>query len=479
MARMRGLYPPKTIATDTTLGATNPYKYGEYVITAAGVRLTLPTPNHWLQRMEYLITNASSGYAVIACSGYMMDAGNAIYLEPYQQVLVKAVKSGSTYYWATTGRFTREGNMKQLTWTPTLTWTTATPTATTVSVAYMIDGIVYWYFSTSGTDGAGATALTVTMPTRPADLNYNQAAECYQLVDTTWSDPQGYVDMLNNTAANRLLEFQAMSTCTDDKAFSIVASGWYETETGIPATWSPTTTFGTSTWDTVTTVARQINLDGIVHFVYDIRSADAKGVTSTISCTLPTGVLDLDTYIPFTGQDAVTAGDDSVDYDNNLWLLDAANATEASRVPITNAVGVMANGKAATAWMNGIYPQIGWTSWTPTFTFTGTAPTATIATGYYKVRDGMCYFNACYTTTDGNGCTALTISNLPVDPAYIGCEIALASMETVNTTDSDPLAFLACDEQANSDRTIQFKSFSTMTDAVGGYVYVAGVYPVG
>lgn len=367
-----------------------------------------------------------------------------------------------------------------LSWTPTLTWTTATPTVSTVARAYLIDGICYFYFNTSGTDGAGATNLTITLPTRPADLNYHQACEGYTLIDTTYADAKPYIDMLDNTAANRVIEFNGTTgTFTDDKAFAVCVSGWYEVESGQVTTWTPSTTYTTSTWDTVTTVGRQINLDGIVHMMYDIRSADAKGVTAGITTTLPTGILDNNTYVALSGQDAVTAGDDSVDYDNNLWILDCNHATEASRTATTHKVGVMANGKAATAWMSGIYEQIGWSAFTPTLTFTGTAPTMASNVGRYKIRDGLCYFNIYATTTDGNGCTALVISNLPVDPAYIGCPIALASMETVNTTDSDPLAYIDAGQQANSDRTIKFRAFSTMTDSTTGTIYISGVYPVG
>lgn len=371
--------------------------------------------------------------------------------------------------------------MREIAWNPTVTWGTGTPSPISQTAkAFIVGPFCYGFYKASGTDGNGATSIAVPLPTRPADINAFLACEGYVEVDGTPYDLQPYIDMLDNTATNRYLKSNNFTTLTDAKAWTIVMTFWYELEGGDIATFTPTLTWGTATPASVTTVARFANLDGVIHVLEHNSSADANGVVSSLTTTLATGILDLGTYVPLSAYDIVTAGDDSVDYDNMLFLLDCNHATEANRVATSNAIGVAADGKSIITFLSGIYEQIGWSSWTPAMTFTGTAPTAAANVGRYKIVDGMCYFNAYFQTADGNGVTGLEISNLPVDPAYLGCEIALCSMETVNTTDSDPLAYIPANEQASSARAkIKFKNFATMTDGVASYMYIAGYYPVG
>ncbi|MFA7079222.1 MAG: hypothetical protein WC147_12560, partial [Syntrophomonas sp.] len=57
-------------------------------------------------------------------------------------------------------------------WTPTLTWTTATPTVTaTVARSIQIGKTIFWTIKITGSDGKGATNLTISLPIAPKANN--------------------------------------------------------------------------------------------------------------------------------------------------------------------------------------------------------------------------------------------------------------------------------------------------------------------
>jgi len=114
-----------------------------------------------------------------------------------------------------------------------------------------------------------------------------------------------------------------------------------------------------------------------------------------------------------------------------------------------------------------------WTPWTPTLTWTtGTPATNVVTKARYKISDGVCYFSFYYTADDGNGATALTIS-LPVLPKDNDSLTALQSQEKVDTTWSNPLAYI--DDGAT---TIAFRSLSAATDTKAVIVMVTGNYEI-
>lgn len=113
-----------------------------------------------------------------------------------------------------------------------------------------------------------------------------------------------------------------------------------------------------------------------------------------------------------------------------------------------------------------------WQSWTPTLTWTGTPPLTPTTVAKYKQIGSTVHFNLSITSTDGNGATALTIT-LPIAPKVNSTTISLNAQEKVNTTWTNPLAYIV-----DSGSLIQFRSFSTATDNVALEVLVSGSYEV-
>lgn len=485
---------PKHLSASSTLVDLEKTKY--YIVETAGIVTTLPVPKYYAPTEGVEFRDNSGGWSTIAApSGYYFTGSiQNIVLGPYQSVRIMRVSplSGTTEtnYYAAFGNHIRSEEL--ITYSPTFTWGTADPSPlTTSSHAWVIDGVCFFVIYASTTDGNGADSLTVTLPLRPLDRDHYVPVIGQAIVDGTDCEILGHIDMADATNTNRVIEFDAWTTWTNAKSCSLYLAGFYEVPLGSWETWTNVETYGTSTWDTVTEVSRAktlkgLNADGstrssLVAFISDLRSADAKGVTSTIAITTPNYLPDTNVYYPVLMHDKCTAGDDSVDYDNCLALLDSANATEASRKATSNAVGVMANGKAAEAYCAGLVEGHGWDSFTPTLTFTAaTAPTMAANLGRYTVINGLCFFHLWATSTDGNGATALTIKleGLPT-PKYLGCKIPCAAMQTVNTTDSNPHAKLRADQGADADRPyINFDNLSTYTDATTASISVMGFYPV-
>ena len=457
-------------------------KKDEIIIGTAGISLVLADPDKEMMRLDYdpVFTNITSGYGVLRATDGFLGAGDAVIVGPYESVKLRAVLDGTTWYWRVIGQHTRS-DKNVLTWTPTLAWTTATPTITASSYeAWVQDGVVHFIGYIYCADGAGATALTITPPIRPKDRDHTIPVCARALVTSTYTDALGYMDSENSTNTSRVISFRALPTFTDDAACKLWFSGFYEPVGSGWETWTPAITYGTSNWNSVSTVARCKEANGVMFFTYDNRTTDAKGVTSSQTTSLPTFPFDTNQYVPVMSLDYCVAGDDSVDYDNNLAFIDCDNATENSRTLGTNAVGVMANGKAAQIYMAGIYEHYGWQAWTPTFTFTGTAPATTAKVARYKIVDGICYFNIYYSrTADTAAPTDLVISGLPASPKYGSRMIPVTGIQLVNATYSNCMPILYADQEGEADRTLHFQKLSTFTASVAGKLYISGWYPVG
>ena len=110
-------------------------------------------------------------------------------------------------------------------WTPTLTWTTGTPEGSVVTKARykILDGVCYFTFYYSATDGNGATALTISLPVLPKDNDSLTALQSQELSDTTWSNPIAYID-----DGGTSIVFRSLTTITDTKAVKVLVSGSYE-----------------------------------------------------------------------------------------------------------------------------------------------------------------------------------------------------------------------------------------------------------
>jgi hypothetical protein len=117
--------------------------------------------------------------------------------------------------------------------------------------------------------------------------------------------------------------------------------------------------------------------------------------------------------------------------------------------------------------------QNNWGAWTPTVTWTTGTPEGSVAqTARYTVINNTCYFNYSYTATDGNDASALTIT-LPMTPKDNNAIIALQAQQKVNTTWTNPLAYIDDDSGG-----IAFRSLSACTNAQAVEVIVTGFYEV-
>ncbi len=111
-------------------------------------------------------------------------------------------------------------------WTPTLTWTTATPGGTTTTVARycQVGKIVYFVFYFYSTDGNGATNLQVSLPIDPKNIGaiYNIVSSA-QIVGSSRIYPVAYV-----SDSGKKILFLNFATCTDNVDVTLTCSGFYE-----------------------------------------------------------------------------------------------------------------------------------------------------------------------------------------------------------------------------------------------------------
>jgi len=113
------------------------------------------------------------------------------------------------------------------TWSPTLTWATATPSGVTSAARYVqIGKTVYYIVNIYSADSNGCTGLTITTPSTAANTGvYYQASsmERYGVAGNTWKDPGAVVAAAGNTIA-----FWDFGAATDGQLIYVFVSGWYE-----------------------------------------------------------------------------------------------------------------------------------------------------------------------------------------------------------------------------------------------------------
>jgi len=136
--------------------------------------------------------------------------------------------SGKLDGWISIATAATPGLIEHLNWgdfVPVLVWADATPTGLTVVGRYRhIGNGVEFVINIRGADGAGGTLSSATLPVTPSDLNIVIPVCGLQKVDTTWTNPEAYID----AETDLKIEFKGISACTDDAAFEIALSGSYE-----------------------------------------------------------------------------------------------------------------------------------------------------------------------------------------------------------------------------------------------------------
>lgn len=109
-------------------------------------------------------------------------------------------------------------------WTPTLTWTTATPASVTTVARYItIGNTCFFNFMCTSADGNAATQLSISLPVAAKDNNSFISFTAQELVDTTWSNPLAYLD--DDSGG---ITFRIFSVATDTKTVTVVVTGQYE-----------------------------------------------------------------------------------------------------------------------------------------------------------------------------------------------------------------------------------------------------------
>jgi hypothetical protein len=467
----------REITATTTLTDTDIVYFDLVSVTTAGVAVTLPTPTENFMNRSLRVQNNGAGPITVSCPGYFLNSMNGVMIPVASAADFSCARvANGTYRWAPSG-----GEMAVMTsWTPTLTWGTADPTGGSTTAIYKVLGgkVVLFHIETTWTDGNAASSLTATLPIVPPDTGTVQLCPvtAIQGVATAYTNALGYIDLNNATAETRAkVQFKNFTTCTDAAAGSFVISGMYPIA-GNYTDWDPTVVWTTSDPGSITNDSCYTSVDNVQFFAVSNSSADSN-IASDAVCPLPIPTPDRDGYCAVASMEL--AGTAGATYSNPAAYVDCANSSDATRLIECFDFTQGTDAKAIAIYIAG-FSEIGeWTSFDPTLTWTTGTPASITEAGRYIVVEGMCFFHYYLTSADGNGATALTIT-LPVGCEYGSTDIALNSIQLVDTTYSCPCAYINRDQMAASDRNkISFRNLSTATDAATVSVYVSGFYPVG
>lgn len=467
-----GTYTPYFYAASASITSRNVKEYGHFVATAAHIVLTLCDPEAAVQDQEIRFTNASSGFITIVTSQDSVDETDGIALAPGGSVELECVRktSASPWEWSWTVQGA-DNPIKWAEWTPTNTFTTATPTLSSAVYRYQVEeGLLHFEVDIATTDGAGATALTMTLPFISQDLDVVVPVTANVTIGTgTPTNILGYVDCTNATAETRaLIQFRNFQTLTDDTAARIRISGvvplWgVNTFTSTPAwTGSPTVTSTTGIYKVV---------DGTCYGFIHCIVADGKGA-STATFTLPAHINDVNQLVAAEAIELVDAT-----YSNPKAYVEALNATSANRLISFGSLSALTDGKACTLSVAFTYNLHADFVYTPTETF-GTATPASWASVFrYAVHGRKCVFAYYGTSADGNAASSLTVT-LPVVPQYAAyLRKSVASVQLVDTTYSCPAAYIDASQTTAASRAVlRFENLSACTDAKTATVMAAGQY---
>lgn len=197
-----GNTPAQIHSATATLGQRAFIQDWLHVIDTGGITLTLPTPDRNMLGMPSIFVNTASTSSIISApfsSGvvsYTIGAGQIV------QLVAVEYSAGSYGYGGLGGQAT-------YTFTPSLAWTSATPTISAQVHRYVADGqrikgVTY----IACTDGLNATTLTMTFPTKLIPANVGQIIPCIALVSIGGAAQvsyPAYIDGTQAVAANRTL----------------------------------------------------------------------------------------------------------------------------------------------------------------------------------------------------------------------------------------------------------------------------------
>ena len=120
-------------------------------------------------------------------------------------------------------------------WTPSLVWTTSTPTITSAVYEYSkINKIIHFTIDlfVNNETGGNVTNLTITLPETPEDNNNLIPVHCYSSLagaDMVYGYFP-YIEGQDNVGANRVLRFQGFTAITPGQTVHWYMAGFYEAD---------------------------------------------------------------------------------------------------------------------------------------------------------------------------------------------------------------------------------------------------------
>lgn len=112
-------------------------------------------------------------------------------------------------------------------WSPTLTWGTATPDSlVTIAKYHKVGTLVHFMFECHSSDGNNASSLTISLPVNEKGDNIHSQFSCSQVVNGVWAD--NLISFCNADAETHVIEFRNFDVCSNALTFYLFVSGFYE-----------------------------------------------------------------------------------------------------------------------------------------------------------------------------------------------------------------------------------------------------------
>jgi len=464
--------------------------FNRAVIGTAGIRLKLVQADQGNYKMGHnlFVKNESGGVASIwrdDAFGTNNDTMLILDNDEFELECIDLQYSG-TYAW------NKKGSPKPaevLSATPTPAWTTNSATVTSNTMWYSIvrcgqaQGL-FFHGRVVVSDGKDAAGVTLAFPsgiiperlTGHASLAFEVPIDMRVKVDTAWTDALGYVDVSSATAETRAkIQHHESITFTDTKACEVLYSGFVPLAGWVP--FSPDFTYGTGTATFTETGYYMMLGDNTYAMIAQTATTDSDGEDAA-TLVPPITPQDIDCLASCKAYEL--AGAAGATYSNPDPSFDMANATGASRA-ITNKALTQATDAKNFVWgCAAIVPIRNWQAATLSVSYTtGTPATNLDETMYFDGYESLVFIAGHITFDDGNGCTAVVATGLPVPPRAACAKIAIPCLQVQHTdTFTQPMLFLDSDDTDPDDRAIEFDNLTTFDDAEVGELQWAGFYLV-
>jgi hypothetical protein len=230
-------------------------------------------------------------------------------------------------------------------------------------------------------------------------------------------------------------------------------------------------TTGTPGAGTITQDFQYSYHDGIMFFRGKVLTTDGAGATQ-LTCSLPKVPYYTATKIPIRASKSI---DGTVT--DAMGYIAADETTEASRVITFASPGTWTDDKTCWVEFSGWYPVAGFTSYTPSETWTTGTPASITKAGFYKVVDGVVFGVYGTSSADNNAATQLVV--LPPDrihPPDTDTYVAVTGLALSNATYTNPYAYLDSANATEASRAFTLTNPPTWTDGQAVAVYMTYAY---